>query len=204
MATLRQLQARIQQTRVRTVLAANAGMITLYWELGRTILDRQAHEGWGTKVIDRLSHDLREAFPDMAGLSPRNLKYMRAFAAAWPDAELVQRLVARIPWRQNIAILEHLEDREERIWYAQQILSHGWSQPVLVHHIEGKAFQRQGKLQSNFSLTLPPATSDLAAHVDRAPPLPEQEQARRRVRPSAPEAPRRRCHVGDRTRREAA
>jgi len=95
-------------------------MIRLYWELGRTILGRQSREGWGTRVIDRLSHDLREEFPDMASLSPRNLKYMRAFAAAWPDAELVQRVVAQIPWRQNIALLEHLDEPDQRIWYAQQ------------------------------------------------------------------------------------
>ena len=69
--TLRELKARIQQKRLRTVLAANAAMVQLYWDLGRTILDRQVREGWGAKVIDRLSHDLRHEFPDMAGLSPR-------------------------------------------------------------------------------------------------------------------------------------
>jgi len=166
---LRELKSRIQQTRLRTVLAANAAMIRLYWELGRTILGRQSREGWGTKVIDRLSHDLREEFPDMAGLSPRNLNYMRAFAAAWPDAEFVQRVVARIPWRQNIALLERLEEPNQRTWYAQQTIEHGWSQPVLVHHIARKAFHRQGKLQSNFALTLPPATSDLAAQAFKDP-----------------------------------
>ncbi|HEY6559969.1 MAG TPA: DUF1016 N-terminal domain-containing protein [Polyangiaceae bacterium] len=75
----------------------------LYWDLGRTILDCQAREGWGANAMDRLSHDLRQEFPDMAGRSPRNLKTLRAFAAAWPDLELVQRVVAQIPWRQNIA-----------------------------------------------------------------------------------------------------
>jgi predicted nuclease of restriction endonuclease-like (RecB) superfamily len=139
---LRELKARIQQARLRTVLAANAAMIQLYWDLGQTILDRQAREGWGAKVIDRLSHDLRQAFPDMAGLSPRNLKYMRAFAAAWPDRESVQRVVAQIPWRQNIALLERLDDRDERTWYAQQTIEHGWSQPVLVHHIDPAAIAR--------------------------------------------------------------
>ncbi len=76
------MKSRIQQARLRTVLAANGAMLQLYWDIGRTILARQAHEGWGAKVIDRLSADLREAFPDMSGLSSRNLRYMRDFASA--------------------------------------------------------------------------------------------------------------------------
>jgi len=83
---------------LRVVLAANSAMVLLYWDIGRVILDRQASEGWGAKVIDRLAADLREAFPDMKGFSPRNLKYMRAFAAAWPDRTIVQQFAARIPW----------------------------------------------------------------------------------------------------------
>jgi hypothetical protein len=86
--TLRELKTRIQQTRIRTVLTANAAVIKLYWDLGRTILDRQVREGWGAKVIDRLSHDLREEFPDMAGLSPRNLLFMRSFAQAIQTPQL--------------------------------------------------------------------------------------------------------------------
>ncbi len=72
-------------------------MVLLYWDIGRVILDRQEREGWGAKVIDRLAADLREAFPDMRGFSPRNLKYMRAFAAAWPERAIVQQLAAQIP-----------------------------------------------------------------------------------------------------------
>jgi hypothetical protein len=68
-----------------------------------SILDRQAKEGWGAKVIDRLSSDLRDAFPEMKGLSPRNLKYMRAFAESWPDRAIVQGPLAQITWYHNIA-----------------------------------------------------------------------------------------------------
>ena len=109
-ATLVDLKNRIQASRIKTVLSANAAMILAYWEIGQIILKRQKSEGWGAKVIDRLSFDLRDAFPDMQGLSPRNLKYMRAFAATWPDRAIVQRVVAQIPWRQNIALLERLHD----------------------------------------------------------------------------------------------
>lgn len=105
---LADLKQHISNERLRVVFSANAAMVLLYWDIGQVILERQAKEGWGAKVIDRLSSDLREAFPDMKGLSPRNLKYMRAFAGAWHDRTIVQRVVAQLPWRQNIALLERL------------------------------------------------------------------------------------------------
>ena len=89
-------------------------MVLLYWDIGRTILARQDKAGWGAKVIDRLSVDLREAFPDMKGLSPRNLKYMRAFAAAWPDSAIVQQLAAQIPWFHNCVLLDRVQESADR------------------------------------------------------------------------------------------
>ena len=94
---LSEIKRRIQSERLRIVMAANSAMVLLYWDIGRMILDRQDREGWGARVIDRLAADLREAFPDMKGLSPRNLKYMRAFAAAWTDETIVQEVLAQIP-----------------------------------------------------------------------------------------------------------
>ena len=113
---LGEIKQRIRTERLRTVMAANSAMVMLYWDIGGLILERQEREGWGAKVIDRLSADLREAFPDMRGLSPRNLKYMRAFAAAWPDPAIVQRVVAQIPWRTNIALLDKLDNSSIRLW----------------------------------------------------------------------------------------
>jgi len=167
--TLSAIKRRIQQERLRVVLAANSAMVLLYWDIGRMILDRQERAGWGAKVIDRLSADLREAAPEMHGLSPRNLKYMRAFAAAWPEREIVQRVVAQLPWRQNIALLERLDDEKTRLWYAQQTLQHGWSQPILCLQIDGRAHARHGKALTNFEATLPPADSDMAAQVFKDP-----------------------------------
>lgn len=167
--TLAEIKQRIQQERLRVVLAANSAMVLLYWDLGRMILDRQERAGWGAKVIDRLSADLREANPEMQGLSPRNLKYMRAFAAAWPERTIVQRVVAQLPWRQNIALLERLDDERTRLWYAEQTLKHGWSQPVLCLQIDGRAHERQGQALTNFKATLPPQDSDLAAQVFKDP-----------------------------------
>jgi len=137
-------------------------MVMLYWEIGRIILQRQAAEGWGSKVIDRLSADLRDAFPDMKGLSPRNLKYMRAFAEAWPDRAIVQQLAAQIPWFHNCLLLDRVEDSTTRRWYIQAAIENGWSRHVLSMQIDRQAHKRQGKAVNNFALTLPPADSDMA------------------------------------------
>ena len=166
---LGEIKQLIQTGRLRTVMAANAAMITLYRDIGSHILERQEREGWGAKVIDRLSFDLRETYPDMRGLSPRNLKYMRAFAATWPDLEFVQRVVAQIPWKSNIALLEKLDDTAVRQWYAQKTIEHGWSQPVLCFQIETGLHIRQGKAVTNFSAALPPAESDMAAQIFKDP-----------------------------------
>lgn len=164
-----EIKLRVQQERLRVVLAANSAMVQLYWDIGRLILERQSRQGWGARVIDRLAVDLREAYPDMKGLSPRNLKYMRAFAAAWPDAEIVQRVVAQLPWRQNIALIERLDDQKTRLWYAEQTLRHGWSQVILRLQIDNHAHERHGKALSNFKATLPPTDSDMAGQVFKDP-----------------------------------
>jgi len=103
-AVLSKLKKRIQSERLRVTLAANSAMVLMYWDMGKVILDRQEHQGWGAKVIDRLSHDLKTAFPDMKGFSPRNLKYMRKFAEAWPEREIVQGSLAQITWYHNLAL----------------------------------------------------------------------------------------------------
>jgi predicted nuclease of restriction endonuclease-like (RecB) superfamily len=166
---LAEIKQRIGQERLRVVMAANSAMVLLYWDIGRLILDRQEREGWGAKVIDRLSADLRDAYPDMTGLSPRNLKYMRAFAAAWPDRSIVQQLAAQIPWFHNCLLLDRLPDAATRLWYMKACIENGWSRNILALQIDGCAHERQGKAISNFPATLPPADSDMAAQVFKDP-----------------------------------
>lgn len=163
------IKERIRSERLRVVMAANASMVLLYWDIGQTILMRQKEEGWGAKVIDRLSADLREAFPEMQGLSPRNLKYMRAFALAWQDREIVQQLAAQIPWFHNCVLLDKIAEQEVRLWYARKAKEEGWSRSVLVMQIERGLHSRQGKAITNFSVTLPPGDSDMAAQVFKDP-----------------------------------
>ena len=159
---LTDLKQRIYAAQQRAARAVNTEMLTVYWRIGREILVRQAQQSWGSKVIDRLSHDLRSSFPDLGGFSPRNLKYMRAFAEAWPDEEFVQQLVAQIPWGHNLVLLEKLKDREMRVAYAEAVIQFGWSRTMLEIHIERKRIERQGKANTNFELTLPRPESDLA------------------------------------------
>lgn len=111
---LGELKERIRQAQVRAALAVNRELILLYWQIGRDILMRQQQQGWGAKVIDRLAADLRKAFPDMKGFLSRNLKYMRAFAEAYPDEQFVQQPAAQITWYHNIALMEKLKSSEER------------------------------------------------------------------------------------------
>lgn len=166
---LDELKTRIRQARLRTVLAANTALIQLYWDLGRTILTKQSRDGWGAKVVDRFAHDLRAEFPDMNGLSPRNLLFMRSFAEAYPDAEIVKQLVSQLPWGHVIKLLQRVKKVEVRHWYMKQAIEHGWSRSVLDFQIDRRLHERQGKLQNNFASTLPPATSDMATQIFKDP-----------------------------------
>lgn len=158
----RNLKERIRSAQVKAALAVNQELVLLYWQIGRDILQRQQDEGWGTKVVDRLAQDLKMEFPEMTGFSPRNLKYMRAFAEAYPDEALVHQLGAQIPWKHNCAILDKLKDPEQRVWYIQKTVEHGWSRNVLMHQIDTDLYSRQGGALTNFQAVLPAPQSELA------------------------------------------
>jgi predicted nuclease of restriction endonuclease-like (RecB) superfamily len=153
----------------QAVRAANTELLLTYWSIGRDILDRQQQEGWGAKVIDRLSADLKARFPDNRGFSPRNLKYMRSFAAAWHNQEIVQGTLAQLPWYHHLALIDKLDGPELRKWYAQAALENGWSRDILALHIESQLHQRAGKAITNFAATLPPEDSDLVQQATRDP-----------------------------------
>lgn len=113
-------------------------------------------------MVDRLSQDLRSAFPQMQGFSVRNLKYMRAFALSWPDLPFVQQVLHKLPWGHNLVLLDKLPDPETRHWYAAKALEHNWSRNILVMQIESRLLERSGKAVTHFDLTLPKPQSDLA------------------------------------------
>lgn len=166
---LQSLKEKIRQARLKATLAVNQELLKVYWEIGNTILQQQQQEGWGTKVIDRFITDLKTAFPDMKGLSPRNVKYMRAFAEAYPNFEFVQRSVAQLPWGHNCTLLDKLDTVEERLFYAQKAVTYGWTRDLLVQQIENGLYKRQGALTSNFQLALPDYDSELAFQLFKDP-----------------------------------
>jgi predicted nuclease of restriction endonuclease-like (RecB) superfamily len=166
---LAELKQRICTARLKAALSVNRELVLLYWSIGRDILERQRTEGWGAKVIDRLSVDLRRAFPEMTGISARNLKYMRTFAEAWPQKPIVQRVVAQLPWGHNVQLLDSLESPSDREWYARQAIQNGWSRNVLLHQIESGLLSRQGGALTNFARTLPAEQSELAQQIIKDP-----------------------------------
>ncbi|MER6936882.1 PDDEXK nuclease domain-containing protein [Nocardioides sp. NPDC127514] len=163
------LKSQIRTARQRAALAVNTELVQLYWHIGNQIVDRQSAQGWGAKVIDHVADDLRSEFPDMTGFSARNLRYMRAFAAAWPVSAIVQAPLAQLPWYHQIALLEKLDTTRDRLRYARAAVEHGWSRNVLVLRIEARTLERSGQAVTNFERTLPPETSDLAREIVKDP-----------------------------------
>lgn len=168
-ALLKSIKERIQTAQVRAAVAVNQELVLLYWGIGKEILARQEQEGWGKNVIPRLSKDLSSEFPEMKGLSPRNLGYMKAFAEAWPDESILQEPLAKLTWFHNLTLLEKLKERDERLWYARASIEHGWSRNVLVIQIEAGLYGRQGKAITNFTKALPAPQSDLAQQLLKDP-----------------------------------
>ena len=191
---LADIKTRIQQARTRAALSVNAELIRLYWEIGGAIVERQRREGWGAGVIERLSVDLRRAFPALKGFSARNIWRMRSFylaysgkrirsagpledglsptapmAVATDPSDFLPSPMAEIPWTHNMLLQERLGDTGERQWYAARTLDHGWSVDVLSHQIDSDLYHRQGQAITNFEATLPPPDSDLAKRLLKDP-----------------------------------
>ena len=159
---LHEIKERILFSQHKAAIAVNRELISLYWEIGSRVHLKQKNEGWGAKTIENLAKDLKSAFPDMKGFSPRNLKYMVHFAKEYPDLAIGQQLVAQIPWGHNILLLQKLTSLEERLWYANKTIENGWSRNVLLHWLDSSLYRREGRAITNFQVTLPSPQSDLA------------------------------------------
>ncbi len=166
-ALLEAVKAEIAGSRVRAARAVNAELIGMYRRIGTLILERQAEQGWGTRVIERLAADLRASFPNARGLGRRNLHYMRAFAEAWPEE--VQQAAAQLPWSHIMVLLDRLDDQAVREWYAARDAADGWSRGVLETMLANQLHLRQGAAPSNFPTTLAGADSDLVQEITRDP-----------------------------------
>ncbi|MCK5242837.1 DUF1016 family protein [bacterium] len=193
---LSQIKKRIRQGQTRAVFSANVEMITMYWDVGHIIYDRQQRKGWGAAVIPRLALDIRNELPEVKGFSERNIGRMIAFYRTYPNIgeilpqavakikvsekvaqpvalvngrEILQQLVAKIPWGHNILLMEKVKDIENRAWYMQQIIEQGWSRDVLLSMIKSQAHKRQGKITHNFKKQLPSPQSDLVEQTLKDP-----------------------------------
>lgn len=166
---LASIKARVKAARTRAVLAVHAEQVSLYWEIGRSILDKQSAEGWGAKVVRRLAEDLRRLLPDAKGFSYTNLRYMQRLAAEYPDWQICQQVVGKLPWGHVVALLDRVAEPETRQWYAREAVVQGWSRNVLAIQIETRLFERQGKAISNFAAALPAPDSELVQQATKDP-----------------------------------
>jgi len=168
---LSELKNKVKQAQIKAHVAVNAELIKLYWEIGKTISEQQKVQGWGSKVVERLSKDLSDEFPGMNGFSYRNLMHMKQFYEEYQDVAILKQAVSELPWGHNIVLIQRINSYEERLWYAQQAIENGWSRGILVIQIETNLYQRQHvtKKITNFKQTLPQHQSDLAEQLIKDP-----------------------------------
>jgi predicted nuclease of restriction endonuclease-like (RecB) superfamily len=145
----------VKRAHTQLVARTNATVIELYWNIGRAILTRQVDQRYGTATINRLSTDLKSRYPGQRGFSPRNLWYMRAFAAAWPEVEILQRLLQNLGWGQNQILLDRLDNRTDREWYAHRAISDGWTHAMLNDRVTAQLHLREGNAPTNFAVAVP-------------------------------------------------
>jgi predicted nuclease of restriction endonuclease-like (RecB) superfamily len=163
------LKIRVRDAQIRAQRVVNTQLIELYWQIGNEILTQQEIQGWGSGVIRRLGEDLRAEFPQMTGLSYRNLQYMRSFASAWSGGPIVQQAVAQLPWGHITVLLDKLDDPVTRDWYAAATVEHGWSRNVLMNQIMNQTRERVGSGPNNFTRQLPAPDSELAQQIAKDP-----------------------------------
>jgi predicted nuclease of restriction endonuclease-like (RecB) superfamily len=152
--------ARVREGQLTAFRAVNKELIQVYWDLGKMIVERQQTYGWGKSVVEMLSRDLRKAFPNMEGLSARNLWRMRIFYTNY--SEILPPPVAEIGWSHNYVIIEKCKDANERLFYIYQTRRNGWTKNVLIHQIENQSYEKTILSQQNFEQTLPADMHDQA------------------------------------------
>jgi predicted nuclease of restriction endonuclease-like (RecB) superfamily len=158
---LEDIKKQIRESRLKAALAVNCELIKLYWKIGAAILEKQKISKWGDKILENLSRDLSEEFPDMKGFGTQNLKYMKRFASEYDESEFGQQAVDQLPWGHNVALIYSVKNKIERQFYIRETIANGWSRNVLEIQIKTKLFHRQGKTINNFKRTLPAEQSDL-------------------------------------------
>ncbi|TAF63530.1 MAG: DUF1016 domain-containing protein [Cytophagales bacterium] len=155
----------IEQARTKALIQVNRELLLLYWNIGKTILEKQEEQGWGAKIIDNLAKDLAQNLPDSKGFSVRNLKNMQKFAKAYPNFEIVQTVSAQLSWSHHILILDKFKEEKLRLWYLLKSAEQGWSYRVLQHQIDMQIHTQLGTLPNNFESYLPQPQSELVQQL---------------------------------------
>ena len=148
---------RIRQAQYEALKAANTELVSLYWDLGRLIMDKQSGATWGKEVVKRLSQDLQSEFPGIRGFSPQNLWKMRGFYEAYAESEKLSPLVRELGWSHNMVIFHACKDSLQREFYIRMTRKFGWSKNVLVHQIDNRSYEKTLTGQTNFDKAVTPA-----------------------------------------------
>jgi len=165
---LERIKEQIRNAQYRAVLGMNREQIVLYWNIGRVIIENSA---WGNKFIDNLASDIKADFPAATGYSVRNLKYMKKFAAMFPEDEIVQAALAQLTWYHLQTLMDKVSDMDAYLWYAEKTLENGWSRNILLHQLETKLYERQAlpEKATNFEQALVSPQSELARDTMKNP-----------------------------------
>lgn len=157
----------ITRTQLEIMTDANKKLVNLYYNIGKML---EENSSWGNKFIDNVAMDLKMSFPNLKGFSVRNLKYMKTFYNEYKDDEEFVQLVAQLPWKHNITLMQKVKDKLVRKWYMNKCVEEGWSDSVLVYQIDTNLYDRQEKSikHNNFKLTLK-QNSDLANNMMKEP-----------------------------------
>ena len=157
----------ITKTQLEFMTDANKKLVNLYYNIGKVL---EENSNWGNKFIDNVAIELKISFPNLKGFSVRNLKYMKSFYNEYKDDEEFVQLVAQLPWKHNITLMQKVKDKEIRKWYMNKCLEDGWSDSILVYQIDTNLYNRQEKTikHNNFELTLK-QNSDLANDMMKEP-----------------------------------
>jgi len=156
-ALLTEVKERVRSAQYEALKAVNKELVTLYWDIGKLIAERQNREGWGKSVVERLANDLQNEFPVVRGFSVQNLWYMRQFYLEYYDNEKLKPLVGEISWTKNLIIMARSKDPLEREFYIRMTHKFGWSKNVLIHQVENQSYEKTLLGQTNFDKALTPS-----------------------------------------------
>lgn len=173
-----ELKKRYRATQIKAAVAVNSALIEFYWNLGKDISEKYADSKiYGTDFFVKLSTDLRRAIPESKGFSTQNLRYCRHFYDCYHseevDPKIFQQLVGelvQVPWGHHVVILDKCKgDREKALYYVQRTIRNGWSRNTLLNWLSTDLYEREGKAQTNFALTMPSHECDLARQLVKDP-----------------------------------